>query len=451
MEAVQNIKSIGLSSHHLFGDEEEVILLQSEDALLKRKAEWLVFFTEHNSNPFCFYSRTILALEHFFQNHPLIKEQTALEVELSQAFYLRIFELKRPFVFSSDVDAEKLLFLSLIFGKYPGMFRKSVVNYLMRCPLDLRPEIIDDLFVTVLIRFETPMYLVRNFHRLSSQELDLLMHALQGRNMRQHTLFDIVPTKKEFTQLMCLNAPFFDFNNHLVLRGFIFASLVQEEEEDESDSKRPFYVRTYLKASHTFVAHPRKYVKDLAFWKRGFELYCKMLEDGDSTGLADYVDYLEFMLYQSNTSFSLKGRTSESIRRACDQWHNQIHREQQESIIASMKWKKSLHMDLHFSDGTKNYYCKEITTAFELFKEGSDMKNCVSAYAHSCANAICTIWSLRLKTKTSEQTVMTIEVIDQTVVQARIKYNKVPSKKQLNLLRNWTERIGFQLDLYKNE
>jgi len=37
------------------------------------------------------------------------------------------------------------------------------------------------------------------------------------------------------------------------------------------------------------------------------------------------------------------------------------------------------------------------------------------------------------------------------VIQARAKNNRIPNSQQLMILQDWSERMGFIIELYKNE
>jgi hypothetical protein len=448
----QNSKNFS-SSQRLFEGDEDVLCADLDLAIAKRKNDWIAFFNEHQTNAFIFHSQSMLALLHAFEKNDIIKEQTGIEFELSKAFYTELFELKRQLIFSDEIPARKILMLSLIFGKYPGMFLCSISNYFAKCECLLSEKTINQFFEEALTRYETPHYIIHSFQNLNSIDLEVLMQALKGKNMRKHSVFNALPTKKEFTQLMQLKSSFLTVNDHFFVRGLIYLKLKSDEEDeptDEFQTNESALISIFLKASHTYENNPKKYLEDITFWKQGFELIVNGMYDYLVFSITDCVDYLEYMKYQSGTEYSLKGRTSESLSRAIHHWHHHVFNEEH-AHLKHMKWDKTEELDLHFSFEQNQYACIQLSSGKELIDEGRIMKNCVITYARSCANLYCTVWSFRTKRKVKFVPFLTVEVIDKTIVQARSKANSLPSDKQIDILHDWAKRMDYKIDLYKNE
>lgn len=72
--------------------------------------------------------------------------------------------------------------------------------------------------------------------------------------------------------------------------------------------------------------------------------------------------------------------------------------------------------------------------------------NCVKTYGEYIAKNICQIYFLRKKNDVNKSFV-TIEVKDNKVVQARIKYNELPTEEVNKVIRKWEK--GFKV-IYKN-
>ena len=290
------------TSQRLFEGEEDVLCADLNLAIEKRKKDWIAFFNEHQTNTFSFHKESCLALVHAFEKNDIIKEQTGIEFELSKEFYGELFQLKRQLIFSDEVPARKLLMLSLIFSKYPGMFRCSISNYFNGIESVINEITLNQFFKKALVKYESPHYIIDNFQNLNSIELDVLMHALKGENMRKHSVFNVVPTKKEFTHLMQLKSDFLKVKNHLFIRGLIYLKLKSDEDDeptDEFQTNESALITTFIKASHTFENQPKKYLEDIAFWKQGFELIVNGMFDYLVFSITDCVDYLEYMKYNS--------------------------------------------------------------------------------------------------------------------------------------------------------
>lgn len=81
-----------------------------------------------------------------------------------------------------------------------------------------------------------------------------------------------------------------------------------------------------------------------------------------------------------------------------------------------------------------------------LIEESEMQANCVKTYGEYIAKNICQIYFLRKKNDVNKSFV-TIEVKDNKVVQARIKYNELPPEEVNKVIRKWEK--GFKV-IYKN-
>ena len=73
------------------------------------------------------------------------------------------------------------------------------------------------------------------------------------------------------------------------------------------------------------------------------------------------------------------------------------------------------------------------------------MSHCVASYASSCVSGRTSIWSLQVRQASGEESrLLTLEVYNPTrqIVQARRKFNALPSEKELSILGRWTAAGG---------
>ena len=97
------------------------------------------------------------------------------------------------------------------------------------------------------------------------------------------------------------------------------------------------------------------------------------------------------------------------------------------------------------------YLYKQLKSGKALDKEGKALKHCVYTYANRCLDGNLSIWSLRkLSKKNKPKKIITIEVEFDTIVQARGSHNRLPSKNELAIIKDWAERLDFKMDLLKN-
>ena len=75
-----------------------------------------------------------------------------------------------------------------------------------------------------------------------------------------------------------------------------------------------------------------------------------------------------------------------------------------------------------------------------LIDESRQMSNCVRTYCTDYSENICHIYFMREK-KHINKSLVTIEVKDNKVVQAKAKYNSIPSEECLNIIKKWEKQI----------
>lgn len=76
----------------------------------------------------------------------------------------------------------------------------------------------------------------------------------------------------------------------------------------------------------------------------------------------------------------------------------------------------------------------------ELQDESKQQNNCVRTYAEKYARGNCDIYFMREKNK-PKKSLVTVEVINNKIVQSRIKNNSEPNEKQINFLQKWQQSV----------
>lgn len=408
-----------------------------------RKHRWIDFFNEHSTCSICFLNHTLDALDRVLEKNDLIKLQTDVELGLSFEFYKKLFSIRKPLYFNSVGAAQKYLVLSLIYSKYPGVFFRSMDMVLKNFKNEINESNIDELFTISLVKYETPSYIISNFQYLTSNEIDIVIGALNGKNLRNHKLFLKAPSKNEFSLLMTLEADDFPLKNNVLIRGLIRVKLRRLDVNLE-------YVTAFIRSSKVYQSDPTKFYKDIHFWGRALQLsyagrgYLHY-------NLTDIIDYLEYMMYISLQDYSLKGRTTDSLLRAVDLWHGRIFSDAHYAL-RKLEWSGlESEFDLTFEFKENIYQCVQLKSGEELFDEGTVLQHCAITYAQSCLNDHCVIWSMQRQSKDNFNRIMTIEVIKKVIVQARTLNNEVPNSAEIELLFDWSERMDYSIELYKNE
>ena len=79
-------------------------------------------------------------------------------------------------------------------------------------------------------------------------------------------------------------------------------------------------------------------------------------------------------------------------------------------------------------------------TIESMIDEGSQQHNCLRTYISSYSSNICQIYFMREKT-VKDKSFVTIEVRNNKIVQARVKYNKEPTAEIMNILKKWEKTL----------
>ena len=410
---------------NLTSSEESLSISDSVDYYLleNRKKKWIDFFDEYNHSYIVYYEFSIEALEALFEFNDLIKTQTEFELQLSFEFYKKLFSLKKRLYFNSIESAQKFLVLSLIYSKYHSLFLTSIEPILNKIENIICARDIDVLFCKLLVRYETPKLIVTNFHN--------------------HEIFPIKPSKQEFFSIMTLSDVYFPFDNHILLRIFAIVKL-------SFFCNDLAFVSNFTRISKEFQNNPEKFLRQIDFWSRAMTLTFGAWGIPHFS-ITDTIDYLEHMRFLSKDTFSLKGRTPTTLNRAAQIWHGRVYSDDH-TFLRKFKWTGlPKELDLFFTFKQNEYKCVQLKSGEELYLEGEAMQHCVITYAQSSRRYHCTIWSLQIKNKDSFSRILTIEVREKVIVQARKLRNNVPKKKDMEVLKEWAERMGYKIDLYKND
>lgn len=157
----------------------------------------------------------------------------------------------------------------------------------------------------------------------------------------------------------------------------------------------------------------------------------------------DYLwEYYDYLKMAKDIGFNLKDKRVLFSKNLINK-HNELlldyKLKEDESINERIIEISKKLMNKSYEDN--NYVIRPFESLESLFKESSEQNNCVRTYAESYANKECELYYLRDKLNI-DKSLVTIEVRDNLVVQARIKNNKLPSKKLMNVINKWESIIN---------
>lgn len=152
-------------------------------------------------------------------------------------------------------------------------------------------------------------------------------------------------------------------------------------------------------------------------------------------------------------SFSMKGRTVDTLLAAVEAWHRALGRE---AKSGNLQWKKSHHEPFSFVEGTRQHKnmtvwrIRELLSSNELIAEGRAMKHCVASYARSCHSGTCSIWTMDVETDEGMEKLLTIEIntAEKQIRQVRGKRNRRPTEKEKEIIQRWATQESLELASY---
>jgi hypothetical protein len=273
---------------------------------------------------------------------------------------------------------------------------------------------------------------------------DWFLHVAQGENIRTAEGLPVPLTKRQAH--LYLQAPT-DFD---VVSALRWAQVIELGGDDR-------LVRSILR-----TRAGTDFARD-EFWLTVFRWLVAhpMLDAVHHGPILDYLHHQKFVATEPNPraeqpgqplrlpaqpNLTMKGRSPETLLAAVAEWHRRLGRAGTARPVA---WPACGIVPFRYEEGTdesrKVYDIAELLSSRELDDEGRAMNHCVGTYAPSCASGKVSIWSLKVTDSFGQSTrLLTLEVHVEahTIVQARQRYNAVPTEKELSLLCRWTGAGG---------
>lgn len=184
------------------------------------------------------------------------------------------------------------------------------------------------------------------------------------------------------------------------------------------------------------------------FWLSVFKFFIDnpMLDINQYGPLIDYINDQKYGEGEK-PNFSMKDRSPETLMKNMEEWHKRLSKIKKHKIT---KWESSGYKGYikkeKKDDYDITYEIKELLTQSELSEEGKMLKHCVSSYGSSCANGSASIWSLSSHDSYGNfKKLITIEVRNSAICQARGRFNRKPDTKESNIIALWAKKVGFAL------
>src|SRR5215472_7159193 len=222
-----------------------------------------------------------------------------------------------------------------------------------------------------------------------------------------------------------------------------------------------------LRIAHSRIAQtPRA---ERGFWREVAHFFCvhpTTVEEMD-----DLRDYLADR-YRRDRTFSLKGRSLNSLGRQMREWHRDLEaiarieaarrraeaaRNRARGPMArteppSHDWPGAAIADWSWVPSSKvrakreEYVAIQLRTEADLVAETRAMRHCVATYAAKCIAGYASIWSLRRRAAGNTERLLTIEVDRRhRAIQVRGFANRAPHAEERKILERWARARGIGL------
>jgi len=411
-----------------------------EPTYLNRLNKWCDYFNSRFIRSMCIYTETIQAIMEASLTNQLFRTQTTLEFETSLKFY--DFLLNANY-FIKGIDKESGLYLlniSLVVGKYPGMLLRSARNSIYILKNGVTLEKLRELFQLLFIKFENPRILTNHLPKLSIEEIELIMHVNLGNNISKFEKLPLPLSKKE--AFILLNK----LPNNLKLRDFVLERTIICAKLIASNSEEKHLIE-FLNCSRTYRYRLNQFYNDISFWKDAYSIICLSDLEQNRLTILEYIDYFEYKKYTENISYSLKGRTINSVYKAIHNWHEEAIYQNKLELL-NLSWNGTQTPELKVKFRNHNYSIKEITEGRELFMESQKLQHCAFSYIENCYQGYTSIWSLKKEINTIMYHYITIEVSYGEIVQIVGKKNRKVNSVEFKLIEQWAENKQFIIPHY---
>lgn len=157
--------------------------------------------------------------------------------------------------------------------------------------------------------------------------------------------------------------------------------------------------------------------------------------------LKDAILYRDYLNFAQQLGFNLKDKKylfPDKLKLMHDKYENQIKILKQKQVIEDIAKRFEILNKNTFEN--KEFIIFPAISIESLFEESKQQNNCVKTYAEKYANGECDIYFMR-KIANPKQSLVTVEVKNNKVIQKRTKNNDKTNTKQDKFLKMWQEKV----------
>ena len=164
----------------------------------------------------------------------------------------------------------------------------------------------------------------------------------------------------------------------------------------------------------------------------------------DALVFTDVIDYLYHQKVVLRRNIDLRSKTTENLLAETNTWHLELRNPN--IITKYSEFVKTQEIkDFNFNHENQEYIIIQLTNTKQLFNEGKELKHCVFTYNQRCINQECQIFSLRIKEDSKFKSLITIEVVNNTIFQIRGLKNRICNDIENMIILKWAEENNIEI------
>ena len=406
-----------------------------------RLCNWFIYFNENQFKSSIIYNGMVGAVLGAVEKHELIFIQTQLEFETSKSFFDAFYSLELKVILNNPNTSNFFFNMSLIYGCYPGMQVGSLRKAFSDFSGEINQNDVYKAFENIFIKYETPKLLLNEFDKITDKAtIEVLLGLLRGKNLRQLNYTDLKLSKREVHLFVNYNNEPLGFGDNVFLRYLVYFKLLSVNEEKGK------VVINFLNCSKLFKSKLHKFVGNITFWQQAIRLYLSFNEyEKSRLPIMAFVDFVEFKKFEENASYTLTGRTFDSIYNAINQWHAIGSYSMQQQMLG-YKWEPLGLAEIDYTFKCEVYVFQELTDGKKLALESQKMNHCVFSYTSTCAKGFARIFSVKKKVNNKMNHWLTVKLNGLNIVQAVGVNNRKLSKVESGLLFYWAKENTLRMD-----
>lgn len=310
---------------------------------------------------------------------------------------------------------------------------KNIIEINKACPdlfYKITPDKDDFLNTDCLIKpflkdIIVPEVYLKNFGIMRSEENKVFIHFLNNGRLRDYEKLLIKMDRKASHELRNLKT-----SDKLEFWEYFFVARLISEGINYEFAREVYRNIRGNKIDYNFWADTM-----VLLFKKGLNIRL----------INEIMDYINIEFLEQNKKIDLRTKKLSNLISDSRKWHNN-HKELK---VPNKNLQKSFIDDFYFENSeNEKFVIKQLHTSRELFLEGDELHHCVYSYTKNCISSNRYIFSLRILNENEEFKLITIEVLNRSIIQAKGLYNRLVNNKELEIIKNWAQEKGLTLSFY---